>query len=234
MNANRRGILIGVLWTALSGLASAQIVQVASVINGFGGRASGGAYMQVSAGAQPGSVGVSYEAGPANYDGGLVHRAGFLNRFVLFPGLDTNGNGLPDELDPDNDGDGLWDHWEVTGEKFNPATPTDPNSPDSGGAGVPDFDAMVAGVNPFDPDAVFRIIALERDGAQNILTWRARGNNERIYVVRAIDDSYAAMPDTVIWSNRVAGGEAPWYQTDPSIGDPAVEARFYAVEVIQP
>ena len=214
--------------------AHAQLAQTASVMNGFGGRAAGGDYALISAGAQPGGVATSYEAGPANYAGGMINRAGFINTFILFPDLDTNNNGLPNELDPDNDGDGLWDHWEISGEKFNPATPTDPNSPDSGNTGMTDYEAMVAGVDPHDPDAVFRIVALGTDGDDAEVTWRARGNHERIYVVRVIDDSYDDMPSTVIWSNTVAGGSAPWYATDATITNETVGARFFAVEVINP
>ncbi len=224
--------LIGMgLWGAP---VSAQISQTSSVMNGFGGRSSGGTYALVSAGAQPGGVATSYEGGPANYAGGMINRAGFINTFILFPDLDTNNNGLPNELDPDNDGDGLWDHWEISGEKFNPATPTDPNSPDTGNTGMTDYEAMVAGVNPLDPNAVFRIVALDKDDADAEVTWVARGNHERIYVVRVIDDSYDDTPSTVIWSNTVAGGSAPWYATEATITNESVGARFFAVEVINP
>jgi hypothetical protein len=213
---------------------AAQMTQTASVMNGFGGRATGGGYRQISAGAQPGGVATAYENGTANYAGGMINRAGFINTFILFPDLDTNNNGLPNELDPDNDGDGLWDHWEISGEKFSPATPTDPNAPDSGNTGVSDYEAMVAGTDPYDPDAVFRIIDLAADGTDAEVTWRARGNHERIYVVRVIDDSYDDTPSTVIWSNTVAGGSAPWYTTEATITNETVGARFFAVEVMNP
>jgi hypothetical protein len=214
--------------------ARAQFSQMASVMNGFGGRSTGGTYTQVGSGAQPGGIGVSYEGGAADYAGGNINRAGFLNTFVLAPGLDANGNGIPDELDPDNDGDGLWDHWEASGEKFLPATPTDLNRADSDGNGATDYEEMIAGTNPNDPDAALELIALDRSGADHAITWTARGNDERIYVVRAIDDGYSGTPSTVIWSNTVSGGGAPWYATVASIVDPSTNARFYAVEVINP
>lgn len=205
-----------------------------SVINGFGGRSTGGTYTHIGAGAQPGGIGVSYENGAANYAGGQINRAGFLSTFVMFPDRDTNNNGLPDELDPDNDGDGLWDHWEISGEKFSPTTPTDPNLADSSGDGVSDYNAMVAGTDPTDPGATFEIVDIEAVGSDQEVTWRARGNDERIYVVRVIDDSYDGTPGAVIWSNTVAGGAAPWFATTETIVDPSVDARFYAVEVIMP
>ncbi|HMP71626.1 MAG TPA: hypothetical protein PKE55_00010 [Kiritimatiellia bacterium] len=229
--------LVLVLGLALmvSGIsATAQITQVASVMNGFGGRSTGGTYTQIGAGAQPGGIAVSYENGAANYAGGKINRAGFLNTFVMFPNLDTNGSGLPNELDPDNDGDGLWDHWEVSGEKFTPNSPTDPNLADTDGNNISDYDESIAGTNPNDPNAGLIIIDLENAGANREVTWTARGNNERIYVVRALDDSFGATPSAVIWSNTVGGGLAPWYETTETIADSAGNSRFYAVEVIRP
>ncbi len=218
----------------LSVPVAAQISQTSSVINGFGGRSAGGTYAQVSAGAQPGGVAPSYQGGPSDYAGGMINRAGFINTFILFPDLDTNNNGLPNELDPDNDGDGLWDHWEISGEKFNPATPTDPNSPDSGTSGVSDYKAMVAGTDPYDPNATFRIIDIAMVGTDAEVTWLARGNHERLYVVHVFDDLHADTPSIVIWSNTVAGGSAPWYATEATITDEAVGTRFYRVKVINP
>ncbi len=214
--------------------APAQMAQTSFVMNGFGGRATGQSYSHIGAGAQPGGVSTAYENGPAHYAGGMIHRAGFLNTFILFPHLDTNNNGLPDELDPDNDGDGLWDHWEISGEKFDPATPTDPNNPDTSGDGVSDFDAMIAGTDPTDPGSAFRILHIEEDDGAAAVTWLARGNHDRTYVVRTIDDSYDATPSTVIWSNTVGGGEAPWYAVETTITNTTGNARFFAVEVMNP
>jgi len=230
----QRSGVVGLFWMLSAMVVQAQITQVASVMNGFGGRSTGGAYTHIGAGAQPGGIGVSYEGGSANYAGGTINRAGFLNTFVMFPDRDTNGNGLPDELDPDNDGDGLWDHWEVTGEKFNPVTPTNPNLVDSDNNGISDFAEMIAGTNPNDIDAGFVIIDVENTGGQREVTWTARGNHERIYVVRALDNSFDGTPSTVVWSNTVAGGVAPWYATTATLADPAATSRFFAVQVIKP
>jgi len=233
-NAMRGSVCMGVCTLFFMVSAEAQYHNTSSVMNGFGGRSTGGTYAQVSAGAQPGGIGTSYEGGPAHYSGGRINRAGFLNTFVMFPDRDTRGNGIPDELDPDNDGDGLWDHWEVSGEKFSPNSPTNPNLVDSDNNGISDFAEMIAGTNPNDPASAFQIVAIEPDGANKEVTWRARGNNERIYVVRTIDGSYNGTPNVVIWSNTVAGGSAPWYETTETISDPSVNARFYAIEVINP
>jgi hypothetical protein len=222
------------LLTAWSSTAYGQLTQISSVMNGFGGRSSGGTYTHVGAGAQPGGIGTSYENGPANYQGGQINRAGFLNTFVFAPGLDANQNGIPDELDPDNDGDGLWDHWELSGEQFSPLTPTDPNRADTDGNNISDFEEMLAGTNPTDPEAGLNIISMKPDGLMGVVTWQARGNNERIYVLRVRDNSYDGIPDIVIWSNTVAGGFPPWYAVTNTISEPLTDGSFYAVEVIKP
>jgi hypothetical protein len=77
--------------------------QLATVFNGSGGAsdntvAIGGANARnVGAGMQPGGVAVST-------GGGLVNHAGFLQAATIkYPGRDTDGDGIPDELDWDND-----------------------------------------------------------------------------------------------------------------------------------
>lgn len=222
------------LCLGLSLPAQAQYANTQSVVAGFGGHATGGSLVHLGAGAQPGGVAVSYEGGSSAYSGGAINRAGFLGSLVLKPSLDTGGSGLPNELNPDNDGDSLWDHWEVSGDKFSPGTATDPNLADTDDDGSDDGDERTAGTDPTDGGSTFAILQLLRAGPNQELTWQARGNHERIYVVRAIDDSYDATPSTVIWSNTVAGGSAPWFDTTQSITNAPANARFFAVEVIEP
>jgi len=185
-------------------------------------------WRHVSAGAQPGGIG-------SGTGGTLDHRAGFLQAVeVRKPGLDTDGDGVPDELDRDNDGDGLFDIDELTGAPWGGLVTTDHNHPDTDRDGSSDGTELVAGTNPTDEDSVFQIIEIASDGSDAELTWTARGNHERIYVVKAIDGSYDGTPSVVVWSNTVAGGIAPWFETTETITDPGVNTRFYAVEVIAP
>ncbi len=56
----QRSAVVGLFWMASTLAVEAQYSNVASVINGFGGRSTGGAYTHIGAGAQPGGIGVSY------------------------------------------------------------------------------------------------------------------------------------------------------------------------------
>jgi len=47
------------------GSAEAQLQQVATLMNVFGGRSTGGTYTQIGAGAQPGGIGTSYDPDPS-------------------------------------------------------------------------------------------------------------------------------------------------------------------------
>ena len=134
---------------------------------------------------------------------------------------------------PDNDGDGLGDTAEITGSSFNPATPTDPNNPDTCGSGMCDGEKAVAGVNPLDPNAEFCILALTNAAGARYLAWRAHGNNERTYVVYSTTNAMQPY-STVVFSNTVAGGSYPWYVTTNIVSDVASpNGKFYSVTVSQ-
>ncbi|OQA24346.1 MAG: hypothetical protein BWY59_02236 [Verrucomicrobia bacterium ADurb.Bin345] len=188
----------------------------------------GVAYRNVSAGSQPGGV-------FSGTSGDLANSAGFLQAVdIKRPDLDTDGDGVIDELSTDNDGDGLLDIEEVEGSEFDPVTPTLVNDPDSDGDGASDNDEVLPGTNPRDPNSLFEITDITSVGADAEVTWNARGNKERVYVVRAIDDSYEDPLPIVIWSNAVVGGIAPWYETPAVVTNPTVGTRFFAVEVMMP
>lgn len=185
-------------------------------------------WRHVSAGAQPGGI-------QTGTYGEWRNHAGFLQAaWIRCPALDTDGDGAPDEIDRDNDADRLEDEDEVTGAAFGGLAYTDPNDADSDDDSSSDYHELVAGTNPTNLDSVFEIVDLEVESGAAAVSWTAHGNNERIYVVRAVDDSYSAIPADVVWSNTVAGGVAPWYETTQTINDVTTTARFYAVEVIRP
>jgi len=216
-------------------LAAAFTVQAQSysntshVIDGFGGRSTGGVYSLTSAGAQPG--GISESAA-----GDHVNQAGFLHTFFVYPALDHDTDGLPDEADPDNDNDTLRDRTELSGEAFDPVTPTDVNDPDTDDDGVNDWAESVAGTDPDDPGAFLKILDTVRSQDMVRITFRARGGavSGRVYRLRAAD-SVEAFPGTSVDTNCTpAGGAAPWYVVTNLFERPLGEGnRFFSVEVVQ-
>ena len=206
--------------------ASAQYTNRSSVLDGSGTLSSGGTYTNISAAGQPGGIAVSSQ-------GAYVNQAGFLNTFFLRGGLDTDGDGVPDEADQDNDGDTLADATEIGGSSFDPTTSTDVNNPDSDNDGMNDGSESVAGTDPTDENALLEIVYITNSVGGRTVGWTARGNNQRLYRVRTANNSYT-MPDTsnVIFSNTVSGGTYPWYLVTNAITDAtATNAEFFAVDV---
>jgi len=71
------------------------------------------------------------------------------------PGLDSDGDGIPNYLDPDSDNDGLNDGWEV-------AHGTDPYNADTDGDSVPD--GIEAGYGDTDGDGLINALDPDDDG----------------------------------------------------------------------
>lgn len=202
--------------------AHAQISQTSSVLDGMGTRSTGGSYTHIGAGGQPGGIATSQ-------GGSFYNQAGFLNTFFLKPHLDTDGNGIPDEADWDNDGDLLADLDEILGNQFDPTTPTNPNLWDTDGNGVSDYDEMIAGTDPTNPDATFEVIRIASVGGGQDVGWVARGG--KTYVVHARTNLLTGAL-TPIATNTAVGGIAPWYVVTNAVVDAtSVQSEIYAVEV---
>lgn len=215
---------ISVLFAALL-TAEAQFTNRSSVLDGSGTTSSGGSYTNISAAGQPGGIAVSS-------GGGYVNQAGFLNTFSLKPSLDSDGDGLADEIDMDNDNDQLADATELAGTAFSPGTPTLLNVADSDGDGIPDGAEAIAGTNPTDVNSLLEIVAITNAAGSRFITWQARGGNQKTYVVRGANSAFGPYT-TVVFSNTVAGGLSPWFDTIGNATDPAAATnRFFAVEVL--
>ena len=219
----RMHILLGALLCAMT--AGAQYTNRSSVLDGSGTRSSGGSLTNLSAAGQPG--GIAESSG-----GGYVNQAGFLNTFSLKPSLDTDGDGLADEVDMDNDNDLLADAVELAGSAFSPVSPTGLNVVDTDGDGVSDSAESVAGTNPTNANAFLEILAITNAAGARSVTWQARGGNQKTYIVRGANTAFGPYT-TIVFSNTVAGGLSPWFETVGNATDPAVDSnRFFAVEVL--
>ena len=207
---------------AVASAASAQYTNKSSVLDGSGTTSSGGTYTNISAAGQPGGISTS--------DGGTyVNQAGFLNTFFVKGTLDTDNDGILDEADLDNDNDDLRDATEIAGTAFTPSTLSGVNASDSDSDGMNDGRESINGTDPTDANATFELVQVAGTGA---VTWIARGNNQKTYVVKAASGSYA-QPSQVLFSNTVAGGSAPWYQVTNTFSDGVVtNGRYYSVQVV--
>ncbi|HMP74134.1 MAG TPA: thrombospondin type 3 repeat-containing protein [Kiritimatiellia bacterium] len=82
-------------------------------------------------------------------------------------------------LDPaDDDGDGLNNSWERS-------YGTDPFHPDTSGNGMTDYEAVMAGLNPLDPDDVLTLTIPEVDQSRIIFRWPSRAGG--LYQVEYTD-----------------------------------------------
>jgi hypothetical protein len=225
---------LGWILAALIGGAipvAAQTVRMeVAVLDGAGGRAAGGDYYLVSATAQPGGVRPSAAGGT----GGLRHQAGFLGTFILEPGLDRDGDGVPDELDDDNDGDTLEDLAELTGSVFEAAwgvaAPTDSNEADSDGDGSDDAHELASGTDPGDPGSFFAITGIEHEAGGVRVSWRGRGAGSRYRVLYG-DGNFGPLADVLdeIEVNVFEG--APWYTTEATrLDTDGADVRHYGIE----
>ena len=202
----------------------------AAVLDGAGGRAAGGDYQLVTATVQPGAIQTTAAGGL----GGLRHCAGFLGTFALRPGLDHDGNGLPDEWDADNDGDGLGDGTEIAGSEFatawGVAAPTDLNAVDSDGDGAGDDHELQAGTDPNDAASQFVITEIQREGPGARVTWKGRGDGTG-YRVLGHDGAYAPPADELDVVVVADPGLGVWHAAEGTWLDPdETAARHYGVE----
>jgi hypothetical protein len=222
---NLRFMLSCILTMAFAGAAGAATNQTSSCLDGAGDWSSGGGYTNISAIAQPGGVSVSSQ-------GDMVNYAGFINTFSMRPNLDTDGDGVENELDQDNDGDTLSDTDELAGSSFSPGTATDINMADSDLDGTDDYAESVAGTDPTDIDAHLAIIAINDTPAGREIQWTARSN--KTYRIRREDGGIAGRPETVLGSTTVTTpATGAWDVATGTYTDPGSSgSRAYAVEAL--
>jgi len=136
----------------------------------------------------------------------MVNYAGFLNTFSVQPGLDTDGDGLENEADADNDADRLTDIAEVEGRSFDPATGSNPNLADTDDDGISDYGEAVAGTNPNNSTSLLHIVSIANNSGNKEITYIAREG--KTYNIRATEETFpdgSAVLDTQTEGAPVSG-----------------------------
>jgi len=167
--------------------------------------------------------------------GTYVNYGGFLAGAPLRGHLDTDGDGLPDELDDDNDNDGLSDEEEITGSPWFPASvSSNPNLADTDNDGARDYEEAVAGTDPGDPSHFLAVEVTPEflHPAGMRVAWTARhGKAYRLYRL----DNLVSFPGTQIHSvTHANAAPAPFFAgTEEFLDTGAPFTRsYYLVEVL--
>ncbi len=204
---------------------SAATNEVARVFDGSGGTSSNLAYFSFIASAQPNPTGLTTNGLNRNL-------SGFLNAFIMFPGLDNDGDGIVDENDPDDDNDGLTDASELGGGAFLPITGTDMFAFDTDGDGASDGEEACAGTNPLDPLNILQIVSIESSAGEAVVTWKARDG--RTYQLLGSTNVSSLISDPSVEGTVTAsGGIAPWFQTlVEGTNAPVSTQMFYRVRLV--
>ena len=204
--------------------SSYSFTNLASALNSGGGVSSNVSYRST------GSVGVF--AAERSSSGSNWSHAGILVSFLLHPGLDFDGDGIPDEDDNDEDNDSLSDSDELTGVRFVPVTATNPFDSDSDDDGASDGYEAVAGTNPDDAASLFRITDIRHESGSIVVVWQGR---EGISYDLAVSDSLTPPNFSVVSSNITAtGGTGAWFQVELSATNtPSSLQLFYKTTIHQ-
>lgn len=208
-------------------LAFAQNDETARVLDGCGGWSSNAIYTTVIAACQSCPVGV---ISGSTY----ISRGGFMESFLLDPGMDNDGDGIADENDPDDDNDGLCDTQEIDGTAFDPVTPTSPFLIDTDGDGVSDSIEVLSGTDPLDSRSVFEIASIGRDLSGVHITWNSREWLTYDLLRGSSLDELSISPVLVI-AVTAGSGSGVWHETQSTATDPSGTVKsFYRLRLTRP
>ena len=137
---------------------------------------------------------------------------------------DTNGNGVPDALDPDIDGDGMSNEYELA-HGLDPNNAADRDS-DADADGFANYVEFVAGTAADDSKSALQIVNLEPGETETTVNFQSVPG--AVYRVRYAYDL------TEGWNN-VQGGliTADTAQTEVTItAPPQVDKAFYTIQLV--
>ena len=202
-----------------------QTTEEARVFASTGGLHGNAAFLGISCVGQQGPVGTN---------SAIVLRgfSGFLRAFLLHPGLDTDGDGLADENDFDDDNDALTDLEELLGPEPGAPLLSDPLVADTDGDGADDGAEYAAGTNPNNDQSLLAILGIESSGGGDVVVWRSR--DARRYEL-LYGNSLDALEDSpgVVGTYTASGGSHPWYETVSVATNVAGDTRgFYRIRVV--
>ena len=137
-----------------------------------------------------------------------------LRRSTVNGGLDSDGDGIPDAWTQQYFG-------HPTGQAFDKSRAGD----DADGTGMTNLQKYLAGLNPLDPNKVFRITAIVQSGGFQITWSSVPGKNYRVYSTDALGVIFTPLSGIIL----AGTGETTKSYTDATANG---AKRFYQVAVV--
>ncbi len=213
--------MLGLVALLFAGRAADALTNEAATAGSAGGWVESAAYRSIVVASQPQPVSVAS-------NGSFVSHGGFMNTFLLAPAADADGDGLADELDGDDDNDGLADVEEITGMAFDPVAASDPLRADSDGDGHGDGAEKAAGTDPLDSGSVFALLDMVADGDEMTVSWRSRAPY-RYDVISAEAPEGLREGAAVLGSLTASNGAGAWQQATSVWRGATAEVGFLGV-----
>ncbi|HMP75129.1 MAG TPA: hypothetical protein PKE12_02420 [Kiritimatiellia bacterium] len=196
----------------------------------FGGRLSSASYTSETAGAQGQPIGLLADTTNV-WTRNIFNFAGFFHPGDDDLAMDTSGNGIPDAVDPDMDGDGISNVDELLGIWFG-GLATDPRRADTDGNGSSDHEEWMAGTNPTDADSQFRITRVIYNSATDVrIRFRSVGGRQyELFRAQTIGALYQEAP---IDGTEGAPGTGFFNESETEFIDvPFGQDYFYGVRLV--
>ena len=141
-----------------------------------------------------------------------VSYGGFMYSFVLDANSDHDGDTLCDEVDTDDDNDGILDGSELQGMAFEPATPTDPFLSDTDSDGASDMDEARARTNPQDSEGCFAMLHFAVSNGFARMSWKGREGT--VYHVLSRTNPCAESAPSSVSTVTAVNGTGLWQETE--------------------